>query len=65
MQTGQVLMPDQFVQEVEKVLPVSTPQERKRLLEHETAWAVVSYAGHVPKRLARKLQALEERYGTQ
>jgi hypothetical protein len=57
------LTPEQFVREVENVLPISIPSEQKRLLEHARAWAVSSYNGAVPEVLHQQLKTLEERYG--
>jgi hypothetical protein len=55
--------PQQFVEEVEGALPLSTPQEQKRLLEHAKAWAIVWHNGNVPEALNQQLKTLEERYG--
>ena len=57
------LPPEQFVREIEKLLPRSIPSEQQRLLEHARAWAVVSYRGALPEALDQQLKTLEERYG--
>jgi hypothetical protein len=63
MPESQTLTPEQFANDVERVLPLSIPSEQKRLLEHARAWAVSSYNGDVPEALNHQLKTLEERYG--
>jgi hypothetical protein len=63
MPEAAVLTAEQFVMEVERALPLSIPSERKRLLEHARAWAVISHQGDVPEGLNQQLKTLEERYG--
>jgi hypothetical protein len=57
------LTPEEFTGRIERALPLSIPEEQKRLIEHARAWAIVTYDGAVPEFLDKRLENMEERYG--
>lgn len=57
---SEVLTPEQFVDELEDVLPRSSSEEAKRLIEHARAWAIVYYEAEVPRELQARINSLEE-----
>jgi hypothetical protein len=57
---NEILTPEQFVEDLEDVLPGSSPEEAKRLIEHARAWAIVYYEAEVPRALQARIHSLEE-----
>ena len=53
------LSPEDFLHQVEIVMPVSTGEEQQRLLQHARAWATVYYDGNLPAELTHNLTQLE------
>jgi hypothetical protein len=58
-QTQQPLPPEEFTAQVRAALPLSTSDEKHRLIELATAWATLYYEGKVPPSLLQDIRLLE------
>ena len=60
---SQPLNPEQLLQELQTLLPKSTPSERQKLLSQAAALILSHYPSEVPHHIEQTLFQLGEQYG--